>query len=83
MSATNDSVPGKENVPLSNLDEWEKDVLQRYPDPSAINKDKKEEEFRNYEETVKDSVKEFYRLNHIRQKGNARLERFRFFESIG
>lgn len=67
MSATNDSVPGKENVPLSNLDEWEKDVLQRYPDPSAINKDKKEEEFRNYEETVKDSVKEFYRLNHTYQ----------------
>lgn len=67
MSATNDSVPGKENVPLSNLDEWEKDVLQRYPDPSAINKDKKEEDFRNYEETVKDSVKEFYRLNHTYQ----------------
>ena len=67
MSATNDSVPGKENVPLSNLDEWEKDVLQRYPDPSAINKDKKEEEFRNYEETVKNSVKEFYRLNHTYQ----------------
>ena len=67
MSANNDSVPGMENVPLSNLDEWEKDVLQRYPDPSAINKDKKEEEFRNYEETVKDSVKEFYRLNHTYQ----------------
>ena len=44
-----------------------KDVLQRYPDPSAINNEKKEEEFRNYEETVKDSVKEFYRLNHTYQ----------------
>jgi len=67
MSTNTNGIPGEENVPLSNLDEWEKDVLQRYPDPSAINKDKKEEEFRNYEETVKDSVKEFYRLNHTYQ----------------
>jgi inositol oxygenase len=67
MSTNTNSIPGEENVPLSNLDEWEKDVLQRYPDPSAINKEKKEEEFRNYEETVKDSVKEFYRLNHTYQ----------------
>ncbi|AOM79442.1 inositol oxygenase family protein [Pedobacter steynii] len=53
--------------PLDNLDEWEHDVLNRYPDPAAINKEKKEEEFRNYEETVKDGVKEFYRLNHTYQ----------------
>jgi len=52
------------NGPLQNLDEWEDDVLNRYPDPSVINQDKKEEKFRNYEETVKDGVKEFYRLNH-------------------
>jgi len=57
--------PAEENSsPLQNLDEWEKDVLERYPDPSKINQDKKEEEFRNYEETAKDGVKEFYRLNH-------------------
>lgn len=52
------------NSPLSNLDEWENDVLNRYPDPSVINKDKKEEDFRDYEKTEKDGVKEFYRLNH-------------------
>lgn len=50
--------------PLQNLDEWEDDVLNRYPDPSTINSSKKEEEFRNYEESTKDGVKEFYRLNH-------------------
>ncbi|MCZ4223167.1 inositol oxygenase family protein [Pedobacter rhodius] len=54
----------KDNNPLDNLDQWEDDLLVRYPDPSNINTDKKEEQFRNYEETEKDSVKEFYRLNH-------------------
>ena len=67
MSTNPNSASGEEKVPLSSLDEWEKDVLQRYPDPSAINNEKNEEEFRNYEETVKDSVKEFYRLNHTYQ----------------
>ena len=57
----------KDNTPLEHLDEWEHDVLNRYPDPAEINKEKKEEEFRNYEETVKDGVKEFYRLNHTYQ----------------
>lgn len=53
--------------PLKNLDQWEEDLLVRYPDPTTINADKKEEEFRNYEETEKDGVKEFYRLNHTFQ----------------
>jgi inositol oxygenase len=52
------------NTPLAHLDEWENDVLQRYPDPSAIAQDKTTEEFRNYEAPARDSVKEFYRLNH-------------------
>lgn len=53
--------------PLANLDEWENDVLQRYPDPSTINKDKATEAFRNYEEPGRDTVREFYRLNHTYQ----------------
>lgn len=53
--------------PLHNLDQWEEDVIKRYPDPASINKDKKEEEFRNYDETEKDGVREFYRLNHLYQ----------------
>lgn len=64
MSSSKNTSPVENNAPLTNLDEWENNVLKRYPDPSLINKDKKEEEFRNYEETEKDSVKEFYRLNH-------------------
>ncbi len=52
------------NTPLTHLDEWENDVLERYPDPSAIAQEKATEEFRNYSATEKDSVREFYRLNH-------------------
>ena len=62
----NNSSEGNHN-PLSNLDEWEKDVLERYPDPSEIAQDKRTEEFRNYTEPPRDTVKEFYRLNHTYQ----------------
>lgn len=51
-------------TPLSNMDDWEADLLKRYPDPANINEDKKAEEFRNYQATEKDGVREFYRLNH-------------------
>src|SRR6187402_369633 len=55
------------NNPLLSLDEWEEDVLQRYPDPESIAKDKQVDEFRNYEAESRDTVKEFYRLNHTFQ----------------
>jgi len=64
MNSENNSLNGENLTPLSNLDVWENDVLKRYPDPAQINQDKKEEEFRNYQETEKDGVREFYRLNH-------------------
>jgi inositol oxygenase len=57
----------KNNNPLESLDDWENDLLNRYPDPEIIAKDKSKEEFRNYEEPARESVKEFYRLNHIYQ----------------
>lgn len=53
-----------EAVPLNNLDEWEEDLLRRYPDPESIATAKKTGEYRNYEEPARDTVKEFYRLNH-------------------
>jgi inositol oxygenase len=64
MSTNKTNFELEEIAPLNNLDQWENDVLKRYPDPAEINKDKKEEEFRNYEDTAKDGVREFYRLNH-------------------
>ena len=54
-----------EIAPLNSLDEWEEDVLKRYPEQETPAKAK--EEFRNYEAPVRDTVREFYRLNHTYQ----------------
>ncbi len=66
IPATNQLQPGELN-PLHSLDEWEDDVLERYPDPNSIAKDKSTEAYRNYETPARDTVKEFYRLNHTYQ----------------
>ena len=52
---------------FEDLELWEDDLLRRYPDPDAIAHSKTKEEYRNYEEPARDSVKEFYRLNHTHQ----------------
>ncbi len=49
------------NKPLASLDEWEDDLLSRYPEP---NQPAGSERFRNYAAEARPSVKEFYRLNH-------------------
>jgi inositol oxygenase len=56
-----------ESQPLKSLDDWEDDVLRRYPDPESIAKEKSTEEYRNYDSPQRDTVKEFYRLNHTFQ----------------
>jgi len=66
MASTDNLLPGEIN-PLNSLDEWEEDVLERYPDPNAIATDKSTEAYRNYEAPARDTVKEFYRLNHTYQ----------------
>lgn len=48
------------DTPLKSLDEWEDDVVRRYPESPQ----KAQEEFRNYEEPARDTVREFYRINH-------------------
>jgi inositol oxygenase len=53
--------------PLNSLDEWEEDLIKRYPDPSTISNSKNTESYRNYDEPSRDTVKEFYRLNHTHQ----------------
>jgi inositol oxygenase len=42
---------------------WEDDVLERYPEE----KSKTKADFRDYESTTRDTVKEFYRMNHLHQ----------------
>jgi inositol oxygenase len=60
------SVP-PEPGPLRNLSEWEDFVEEQvYPQPGA----KAREDYRNYDHPARDSVREFYRLNHRHQTYN-------------
>ena len=47
--------------PLQNLEQWDEFVGQRY------NPNKKQEEFRKYDDSTPPGVREFYRLNHTHQ----------------
>ena len=61
-----DTILSKEEMnPLQNIEQWDDDVLDRYPEPGQPAKAK--EEFRNYDNPVRDTVREFYRLNHTYQ----------------
>ena len=44
--------------PLADLDEWEEFLRERYPAPQE------KASFRDYGDTVRPAVREFYRLNH-------------------
>lgn len=57
----------QEANPLATLDHWEDDLLERYPDPEAIATAKEKEAYRNYDDPVRNTVREFYRLNHTHQ----------------
>ena len=73
------SLKPEEINPLSSIEVWEEDVLERYPTPGEPAKSK--EEFRNYDDPKRETVKEFYRLNHqyqtydfVKQKQNEFLQ---------
>ena len=51
-----------ETLLLRDLDEWEDDLLRRYPEHE--NEDR---EFRAYDAEARPGVREFYRLNHQNQ----------------
>ena len=48
-----------DSAPLDSMDEWEDDLLERYPTKDHV--------FRDYASEVRPTVKEFYRLNHTYQ----------------
>lgn len=49
--------------PLESIEDWEDDVLLRYPEgPQPDHKSK--DSYRNYDHPARDTVREFYRLNH-------------------
>jgi inositol oxygenase len=68
-----------EAVPLKNLDEWEDDLLRRYPDPESIATSKSTEEYRKYDKPEGDRVREFYRLNHTYQTYDFVMQKEREF----
>jgi inositol oxygenase len=49
--------------PLRRLDDWEDFVEQRYPVPAQ----KAREDYRNYDSPARNTVRDFYRLNHCFQ----------------
>ena len=52
------------NQPLDNIHDWEEFVEEQvYPEPEK----KQKEDYRNYDNPARDTVREFYRLNHINQ----------------
>ncbi len=53
-------------APLKSLDEWEDFVLERYPE-NGPDTNKPKDDFRNYDDPARDTVREFYRLNHEHQ----------------
>jgi len=67
MGNVQNNLSNQELSPLKSLDEWEEDILLRYPDPETITKGKETDEYRNYENPQRDTVREFYRLNHTYQ----------------
>lgn len=52
--------------PLKSLEDWEDFVVSRYPEEN-VKAAKERENYRNYDEPARDTVKEFYRLNHTHQ----------------
>lgn len=78
----NNQFTPKEINPLGSLDEWEDDLLERYPDPEKIAAAKSTEAYRNYEEPARDTVREFYRLNHTHQTFDFVMEKQRQYLSF-
>lgn len=60
-----ESRAAREHSPLKSIEEWEEDVLRRYPESGKTPKAK--EEFRNYAAPPRETVREFYRINHTYQ----------------
>ncbi|MFP4095410.1 MAG: inositol oxygenase family protein [Cyclobacteriaceae bacterium] len=52
--------------PLKSLEDWEEFVVSRYPEEN-VQAAKGREDYRNYDSPTRDTVREFYRLNHTYQ----------------
>ncbi len=65
MKTSSSVLKSNETNPLSSLDIWEEDLLERYPENNdLLTKEKSADNYRNYENPERDTVRDFYRLNH-------------------
>lgn len=64
--------------PLPSLEAWDDDLLRRYPTPGH----KAESDYRNYDSPARQTVRDFYRLNHRLQTLDFVLEKKRQFLSL-
>jgi inositol oxygenase len=67
MSDSRQPFSAEEINPLKSLDDWEDFVVECYPEPDTIATSKTTGEYRNYDAPPRDTVREFYRLNHTYQ----------------
>ncbi len=67
----------QERNPLQSIEQWEDDVLQRYPEQDQPAKAK--DAFRNYDNPERDTVREFYRLDHKYQTYDFVMEKKKDF----
>lgn len=63
---------------LQNEELWEKDLLTRYPESGEKSKDN----YRNYQDPQRDTVREFYRLNHLNQTFDFVVEKEQEFKQF-
>lgn len=59
----------KPNLDMEEL--WEDDLKKRYPEPDT----KAKEDYRNYDDPARDTVREFYRMNHKYQSYDFVMEK--------
>ncbi len=82
MSAKLTGMPQAVMNPLQSLDEWEDDLLLRYPNAEDNAQGKNKDEYRNYDSPQRDTVREFYRLNHTYQTYEFVMEKRKEFLSF-
>ncbi|MEM6763512.1 MAG: inositol oxygenase family protein [Bacteroidota bacterium] len=69
----------KDTTTFHELEElWEEDLKQRYPE----NDQKAKEEYRNYDDPARDTVREFYKMNHTYQNFDFVMEKEAEFKKL-
>lgn len=71
-------------TPLKSLDEWDDFMKERYPepDPARISTERDVKDFRNYEAPARDTVREFYKVNHTHQTYDFVLSKERQYKPL-